>query len=180
MYGFPPAVVLDSLMTHRARCKRTTWIASSSLRPAVAATAIRMPFPPWTMMMTCACRIWPYRRNRGKFPLTDHTSRPQYKAHCNHSKRFFRVHPEEEADNTRDSVLSDTSQTFCDNFGDPELMIIDFEYCAYNYRGFDVANHFVEWTIDYRVDESPYYSLLPENFPNRDQQVGDYSTMSIG
>jgi choline/ethanolamine kinase len=25
----------------------------------------------------------------------------------------------------------------------PELMIIDFEYCAYNYRAFDIANHFL-------------------------------------
>lgn len=73
-------------------------------------------------------------------------------------------------------MLSDTSQTFCDNFGDPELMIIDFEYCAYNYRGFDVTNHFVEWTIDYRNDEFPFYSHRPENFPSREQQVGRFNS----
>lgn len=84
---------------------------------------------------------------------------------------MFRVNQDEDPDNTRDSVLSDTSQTFCDNFGEPELMIIDFEYCAYNYRGFDVANHFVEWTIDYRNDEYPYYTHRPENYPSRSQQV---------
>ena len=27
----------------------------------------------------------------------------------------------------------------------PELVLIDFEYCSYNYRAFDIANHFVEW-----------------------------------
>lgn len=36
-------------------------------------------------------------------------------------------------DGFSDAILSD----------EPELMIIDFEYCAYNYRAFDIANHFL-------------------------------------
>lgn len=32
---------------------------------------------------------------------------------------------------------------FSDANDKPELMIIDFEYCAYNYRAFDIANHFL-------------------------------------
>lgn len=41
----------------------------------------------------------------------------------------------DDLDNTRDSVLSDQSQFSMTetNNNDPELMIIDFEYCAYNY-----------------------------------------------
>lgn len=52
-------------------------------------------------------------------------------------------------DNSLDSGLVDTSTSGDDEFSDtmgndkPELMIIDFEYCAYNYRAFDTANHFL-------------------------------------
>ncbi|XP_055681594.1 choline/ethanolamine kinase isoform X2 [Lutzomyia longipalpis] len=78
-----------------------------------------------------------------------------------------------ELDNTRDSVLSGNSQMFSDsNDGcDPELMIIDFEYCSYNYRGFDFANHFIEWTFDYISNENyPFYVHKPEQFPNQEQR----------
>lgn len=48
------------------------------------------------------------------------------------------------------SLVNDSSNTSEDELRDganePELMIIDFEYCAYNYRAFDIANHFLgEW-----------------------------------
>lgn len=52
---------------------------------------------------------------------------------------------------------------------DPELMIIDFEYCAYNYRAFDVANHFLEWTFDYTNDKFPYFHHRPECYPHEEQ-----------
>jgi choline/ethanolamine kinase len=45
------------------------------------------------------------------------------------------------------SLVNDSSNTAEDELRDganePELMIIDFEYCAYNYRAFDIANHFL-------------------------------------
>lgn len=52
-------------------------------------------------------------------------------------------------DNSLDSDLIDSNTSGDDGFSDvtsndePELMIIDFEYCAYNYRAFDIANHFL-------------------------------------
>lgn len=66
-------------------------------------------------------------------------------------------------DTTRDSLLSG------DTFTEPELMIIDFEYCAYNYRGFDFANHFLEWTFDYTNKEEPFFYHKLEQYPNREQ-----------
>lgn len=51
-------------------------------------------------------------------------------------------------------------------------MIIDFEYCAYNYRGFDVANHFIEWSYDYTNPEYPFYYDKQEQYPTKEQQVG--------
>lgn len=51
------------------------------------------------------------------------------------------------------------------------LCLIDYEYCAYNYRGFDIANHFVEWTYDYTNPNYPYYTVNRELFPTKDQQV---------
>lgn len=49
-------------------------------------------------------------------------------------------------------------------------MIIDFEYCAYNYRGFDVANHMVEWTMDYTNKAFPFYHHRIGQYPSREQQ----------
>ncbi|KAK6644996.1 hypothetical protein RUM43_001272 [Polyplax serrata] len=50
------------------------------------------------------------------------------------------------------------------------LMIIDFEYCAYNYRGFDLANHFCESMYDYTNEEGPYFWSKPENYPSIEKQ----------
>ncbi|XP_026577708.1 choline/ethanolamine kinase [Pseudonaja textilis] len=51
------------------------------------------------------------------------------------------------------------------------LMLIDFEYSSYNYRGFDIANHFCEWVYSYAHDEWPFYKASPENYPSREQQL---------
>ncbi|XP_055540627.1 choline/ethanolamine kinase isoform X2 [Wyeomyia smithii] len=87
-------------------------------------------------------------------------------------KRLLDDSFENELDSTRDSVLSGTSQALseqpCD--GDPQLMIIDFEYCAYNYRGFDLANHFLEWTFDYTKPEAPFFYHKPEQYPTKEQK----------
>lgn len=72
-------------------------------------------------------------------------------------------------ESTRDSVLSGNSQTYSD-ICDPDLMIIDFEYCAYNFRGFDLANHFVEWTLDYRCNEYPFFYHKKDQYPTVEQQ----------
>ncbi|KAI6188151.1 hypothetical protein M3Y98_00323300 [Aphelenchoides besseyi] len=52
---------------------------------------------------------------------------------------------------------------------DPRLVLIDFEYASYNYRGFDFANHFVEFSINYNIDYSPYYEMMPDKFPSKKQ-----------
>ncbi|KAL6724443.1 hypothetical protein Aduo_019334 [Ancylostoma duodenale] len=57
------------------------------------------------------------------------------------------------------------------NPADPRLVLIDFEYASYNYRGFDFANHFVEYSIDYDILDHPHYKINPENFPEEEQLV---------
>ncbi|CAM0137763.1 unnamed protein product [Umbelopsis sp. WA50703] len=37
--------------------------------------------------------------------------------------------------------------------GTERLVVVDFEYSGYNPRGFDIANHFCEWTADYHCNE---------------------------
>uniref|UniRef100_A0A1I8AXR7 Choline/ethanolamine kinase n=1 Tax=Meloidogyne hapla TaxID=6305 RepID=A0A1I8AXR7_MELHA len=54
---------------------------------------------------------------------------------------------------------------------DLRLVLIDFEYASYNYRGFDFANHFVEYSINYDVDHAPFYEILPERFPTQEQML---------
>uniref|UniRef100_A0A8C7XHI3 ethanolamine kinase n=1 Tax=Oryzias sinensis TaxID=183150 RepID=A0A8C7XHI3_9TELE len=51
------------------------------------------------------------------------------------------------------------------------LMLIDFEYSSYNYRGFDFGNHFCEWMYDYTFDEWPFFKATPKNYPSREQQL---------
>lgn len=51
------------------------------------------------------------------------------------------------------------------------ILFTDYEYCSYNYRGFDMANHFLEWTYDYTNPEYPFFYELPNNYPTREQQV---------
>lgn len=50
------------------------------------------------------------------------------------------------------------------------LIIIDYEYCAYNYRSYEIANHFIEWIFDYKVPEYPYFSVHLDNYPTVQQQ----------
>lgn len=87
-------------------------------------------------------------------------------------RSFSGNHDDCDLESTRDSVLSGNSQTYSD-ICDPDLMIIDFEYCAYNYRGFDLANHFLEWTIDYRCNEYPFFYHRKIQYPTVEQQVSD-------
>ncbi|XP_015586413.1 choline/ethanolamine kinase isoform X2 [Cephus cinctus] len=53
----------------------------------------------------------------------------------------------------------------------PELVLIDFEYCSYNYRGFDIANHFVEWQYDYTADKYPFYHERVGAGPTKEQKL---------
>ncbi|XP_054845236.1 choline/ethanolamine kinase isoform X1 [Eublepharis macularius] len=58
-----------------------------------------------------------------------------------------------------------------ENLSSDRLMLIDFEYSSYNYRGFDIANHFCEWVYNYSHDQWPFYKASPENYPSRHQQL---------
>uniref|UniRef100_A0A3Q1F0P1 Ethanolamine kinase n=1 Tax=Acanthochromis polyacanthus TaxID=80966 RepID=A0A3Q1F0P1_9TELE len=52
-----------------------------------------------------------------------------------------------------------------------KLMLIDFEYSSYNYRGFDIGNHFCEWMYDYNCDEFPFFKVDAQNYPSKAQQL---------
>ncbi|XP_058424000.1 choline/ethanolamine kinase isoform X5 [Diceros bicornis minor] len=51
------------------------------------------------------------------------------------------------------------------------LMLVDFEYSSYNYRGFDIGNHFCEWVYDYTHEEWPFYKAQAADYPTRGQQL---------
>lgn len=58
-----------------------------------------------------------------------------------------------------------------------KMVLIDFEYCAYNWRGFDLANHFCEWMYDYSYEKFPCYKFNPTNYANESQLrhfIGEY------
>ncbi|PKY50361.1 kinase-like protein [Rhizophagus irregularis] len=52
---------------------------------------------------------------------------------------------------------------------DGNLVVVDFEYAGYNYQAFDIANHFCEWTYDYR--SSVPHKMNLDLYPNEDQQI---------
>ncbi|XP_055947162.1 choline/ethanolamine kinase-like isoform X1 [Argiope bruennichi] len=54
---------------------------------------------------------------------------------------------------------------------DPRIMLIDFEWGAYNYRGFDLANHLGEWCFDYSTSEYPCYEYYSDRFPSEEEQI---------
>ena len=49
------------------------------------------------------------------------------------------------------------------------LIFIDFEYCSYNFRGYDIGDFMMEHTFDYNYEPYPYFKFTLENFPNNDQ-----------
>lgn len=53
---------------------------------------------------------------------------------------------------------------------DDRIVLIDFEYCSYNYRTFDIANHLSEWCFDYNGDEYPHFTASIERFPSEEKQ----------
>ncbi|XP_061783887.1 choline kinase alpha isoform X2 [Nerophis lumbriciformis] len=70
-----------------------------------------------------------------------------------------------------------------------KLMLIDFEYSSYNYRGFDLGNHFCEWMYDYNCDHFPFFKVNVQAYPSKAQQLhfienylrasdGDYDNLS--
>ncbi|KAI4502701.1 hypothetical protein M0802_001745 [Mischocyttarus mexicanus] len=52
-----------------------------------------------------------------------------------------------------------------------ELVVIDFEYCSYNYRGFDIANHFIEWQYDYTAGNYPFFHERSGSGPTKEQKL---------
>ncbi|XP_025086431.1 choline/ethanolamine kinase-like isoform X2 [Pomacea canaliculata] len=96
--------------------------------------------------------------------------------------RLQAIDMEKECDELREIVLKlDSPVVFCHNdlqegnilydgtVADPDkrMTIIDWEYGNYNYRGFDLANHFCEWAISYNSNS---FSMEPERYPTRQQQ----------
>ena len=56
---------------------------------------------------------------------------------------------------------------------DAKLVVIDYEYCSYNYRAFDIANHFSEWMFDYTNKDYPFYYIDQDKFPSKEQRVNN-------
>ncbi|KAJ2863077.1 hypothetical protein GGI22_002047 [Coemansia erecta] len=50
-----------------------------------------------------------------------------------------------------------------------KIEIVDYEFSGYNYRGYDIANHFCEWMIDYYHPEHAHI-MDPEQYPNEKQR----------
>jgi len=61
-----------------------------------------------------------------------------------------------------------------DSGAEDEIRMIDFEYAAYNHRGFEISQHFNEYCYDYDVKHFPYYVKDAGAYPSREQQMNFY------
>jgi len=61
-----------------------------------------------------------------------------------------------------------------DGGAEDEIRMIDFEYAAYNHRGFDISQHFNEYCYDYDVTEPPFFKKDASAYPSREQQMTFY------
>jgi choline/ethanolamine kinase len=50
-------------------------------------------------------------------------------------------------------------------------VVIDYEFCSYNYRAFDIANHLCEWMFEYNSKVWPFYHCEKDKFPTKERQV---------
>eukprot|EP01138_Halocafeteria_seosinensis_P011579 gb/GECG01011828.1/.p1 GENE.gb/GECG01011828.1/~~gb/GECG01011828.1/.p1 ORF type:complete len:442 (+),score=44.91 gb/GECG01011828.1/:1-1326(+) len=68
---------------------------------------------------------------------------------------------------SRESLESDSSSTREHN----PLRLLDYEYSGYNYRGYDFANLFSEFVIDYETTDFPGFEIYEKDFPSDDKMV---------
>ena len=64
---------------------------------------------------------------------------------------------------------------------DNKLLFIDYEYSCYNYRNFDITNHFLEWIAEYEYGDNPGFTFDMDKFPSQEEQetfVQHYLTAS--
>ena len=62
---------------------------------------------------------------------------------------------------------------------DAKLVVIDYEFCSYNYRAFDLANHFHEWMFDYTNKDYPLYFMDKDKFPTKEQRVSRWKKQLV-
>lgn len=64
---------------------------------------------------------------------------------------------------------NDNNNLECTNYKlEDHIVFIDFEFCSYNYRGFDLGNHFVERMFDYSNPEWPHFYVYKNEYPDDD------------
>lgn len=51
------------------------------------------------------------------------------------------------------------------------IVFIDFEYCSYNYRAYDIANHFCEWSFQYDTPDYPHFDFFQDRIPDESRQL---------
>lgn len=60
--------------------------------------------------------------------------------------------------------VSKTRSTLADR-----IVLIDFEYSSYNYRGYDIANYFLEAAFEYEPSKYPFFSYIQDRFPSKSE-----------
>lgn len=96
----------------------------------------------------------------GNILLLDTTQIPRTESNKENIRR--RKHNSSATDEENTNSLADNNE--------PKLVLIDYEYCAYNYRAFDIANHFQEWIYEYTNPDPPFFYILEDSTPTLNQR----------
>ena len=62
------------------------------------------------------------------------------------------------------------SKEIIDNLIDELVVIIDFEFCAYNFRGCELANYFMAHQISYFTPEPPHFIVDRNKYPSQEHR----------
>jgi len=62
-----------------------------------------------------------------------------------------------------------------ENHKNAEITLIDFDYSCYNYRGYDIGNHFCQWIYEYNThhdgNNADGFILYKDDYPSRKEQI---------
>ncbi|XP_042899158.1 choline/ethanolamine kinase [Parasteatoda tepidariorum] len=62
---------------------------------------------------------------------------------------------------------------------DPDIVFIDFEFGGYNYRAYDIANHFSEWIYEYHTPDPPHFVLDINKYPSKEERVSKCTVQTL-
>ena len=69
-----------------------------------------------------------------------------------------------------DQINNQNDKKLIDDLLDQLIVIIDFEYCSYNFRGSEIGNYFIEHMFEYNTPEPPHFIVHENKYPDENHK----------